>query len=143
VLYLTLEEGAIMGFLKRLLGLETKPGEPESIGDGRFEEEVVRSELPCVVEIYNLWCSSCQVMAGLLNEVGPDYMGKVRFFKVNADRSPSIPQRFQVSGVPTMLLIERGEVIDRLTGLVPLDELRDWIEWHIEARADDASSGDH
>lgn len=132
-----------MGFLKRLLGLDTKPGEPESIGDDRFEEEVVRSDLPCVVEIYNLWCSSCQVMAGLLNEVGPDYVGKVKFFKVNADRSPFIPQRFQVSGVPTILLIERGEVIDRLTGLVPLDELRDWIEQHIEARADDSSSGDH
>lgn len=132
-----------MGFLKRLLGLETKSGEPESIGDDRFEEEVVRSELPCVVEIYNLWCSSCQVMAGLLNEVGPDYVGKVKFFKVNADRNPFIPQRFKVSGVPTILLIERGEVIDRLTGLVPLDELRDWIEQHIETRDDDASSGDH
>ena len=120
-----------MGFLKRLLGIETKPGEPESIGDDSFEEEVLRSELPCVVEIYNLWCSSCQVMAGLLNEVGPDYLGKV------------IPQRFQVSGVPTILLIERGEVVDRLTGLVPLDELRDWIERHAGTVADQGQSGDH
>lgn len=127
-----------MGFLKRLLGLETKPGEPESIGDDSFEEEVLRSELPCVVEIYNLWCSSCQVMAGLLNEVGPDYLGKVKFFKVNAERSPSIPQRFQVSGVPTILLIEKGKVVDRLTGLVPLDELRDWIERHAGMGADQA-----
>ncbi len=132
-----------MGFLKRLLGIETKPGEPESIGDDSFEEEVLRSELPCVVEIYNLWCSSCQVMAGLLNEVGPDYLGKVKFFKVNAERSPSIPQRFQVSGVPTILLIERGEVVDRLTGLVPLDELRDWIERHAGTVADQGQSGDH
>ncbi len=127
-----------MGFLKKLLGLETKPGEPESIGDDRFEEEVLRSELPCVVEIYNLWCSSCQVMAGLLNEVGPDYVGKVKFFKVNAERSPSIPQRFQVSGVPTILFVEKGEVVDRLTGLVPLDELRDWIERHAGMGADQA-----
>jgi thioredoxin len=132
-----------MGFLRRLLGLETKPGEPESINDDRFEDEVVRSELPCVVEIYNLWCSSCQVMTGLLNEIGPEYMGKVKFFKVNAERSPSIPQRFQVSGVPTILLVERGEVVDRLTGLVPLNDLRDWVEQHIEAGAGDASSGDH
>lgn len=133
----------MMGFLKRLLGLETKPGEPESIGNDRFEEEVVRSEIPCVVEIYNLWCSSCQVMAGLLNEVGPDYLDRIKFFKVNADRNPSIPQRFQVSGVPTILLLKGGAVVDRLTGLVPLDELRDWIEQHIETGAGGDSSGDH
>ncbi len=131
-----------MGFLRRLLGLETKPGEPESIGDDRFEGEIARSEIPCVVEIYNLWCSSCQVMTGLLNEIGPDYLGKVKFLKVNADRNPSIPQRFRVSGVPTILFVERGEEVDRLTGLVPLNELRDWIERHIEAGADDARPGD-
>lgn len=131
-----------MGFLRRLLGLETKPGEPESIGDDRFEGEIARSEIPCVVEIYNLWCSSCQVMTGLLNEIGPDYLGKVKFLKVNADRNPSIPQRFRVSGVPTILFVERGEEVDRLTGLVPLNELRGWIERHIEAGADDARPGD-
>ncbi len=131
-----------MGFLRRLLGLETKPGEPESIGDDRFEGEIARSEIPCVVEIYNLWCSSCQVMTGLLNEIGPDYLGKVKFLKVNADRNPSIPQRFRVSGVPTILFVERGEEVDRLTGLVPLNELRDWIERHIETGADDARPGD-
>jgi thioredoxin len=121
-----------MGFLKRLLGLETKPGEPVSIGEDRFDQEVVRSELPCVVEIYNLWCSSCQVMTGLLNEVGPEYLGRVKFFKVNAERSPSLPMRFQVSGVPTILLIRGGEAVDRLVGITPLDALKDWIERHIE-----------
>ena len=132
-----------MGFLRRLLGLETRPGEPESLSDDRFEEEIARSELPCVVEIYNLWCSSCQVMTGLLNEIGPEYLGKVKFFKVNAERNPSIPQRFQVSGVPTILLVDRGEVVDRLTGLVPLNDLRHWIERHIEPAASDDPPGDH
>jgi thioredoxin len=132
-----------MGFFRRLLGLETRPGEPESLNDDRFEEEIAQSELPCVIEIYNLWCSSCQVMTGLLNEIGPEYLGKIKFFKVNAERSPSIPQRFQVSGVPTILLVDRGEVVDRLTGLVPLNDLRQWIGQHIESGAGDASSGDH
>jgi thioredoxin-like negative regulator of GroEL len=132
-----------MGFLRRLLGLETKPGEPESIGDDRFDEEIAQSDLPCIVEIYNLWCSSCQVMTGLLNEIGPDYIGKARFFKVNAERSPSIPQKFGVSGVPTILMLDRGEVIDRLTGLVPLNELRAWIERHTEPDGTDAPPLDH
>jgi thioredoxin 1 len=117
-----------MGFLKRLLGLETKPGEPETVNGERFSSEVLRSELPCVVEFYNLWCSSCQVMTGLLNEIGPGYIARAKFYKVNVDRTPSIPARFQISGVPTIVLFENGEPRDRLTGLVPLDELRAWID---------------
>lgn len=131
-----------MGFLRRFLGLETKPGEPESIGDDRFDGEIAQSDLPCVVEIYNLWCSSCQVMTGLLNEIGPDYIGKARFFKVNAERSPSIPQRLGVSGVPTILVLQRGEVIGRLTGLVPLNDLRDWIDQCIEPGVADGPPDD-
>ena len=48
-----------MGFIKRLLGLETRPGEPETIDSERFERDVLHGDLPCVVEFYNLWCSSC------------------------------------------------------------------------------------
>jgi thioredoxin 1 len=120
-----------MGFIKRLLGLETKPGEPETIDSERFERDVLRGELPCVVEFYNLWCSSCQVMTGLLNEIGPDYLDRARFYKVNAERSPSIPPRYGVSGVPTLIIFRGGEPVDRLSGLVPIDELKEWIERHL------------
>jgi len=120
-----------MGFIKRLLGLETKPGEPETIDPERFERDVLRGDLPCVVEFYNLWCSSCQVMTGLLNEIGPGYLDRARFYKVNAERSPSIPPRYGVSGVPTLIIFKGGEPVDRLTGLVPIDELKAWIEQHL------------
>jgi thioredoxin 1 len=139
MVYLYLEDGAgrqkgrAMGFLKRLIGLETKPGEPETLNEERFEGEVLRSELPCVVEFYNLWCASCQVMTGLLNEIGPGYLGRAKFYKVNVDRTPSIPLRFQISGVPTIVLFDGGEPKDRLTGLVPLNDLRAWIDERISA----------
>jgi thioredoxin len=124
-----------MGFIKRLLGLETKPGEPETVNSERFEAEVLRSDLPCIVEFYNLWCSSCQVMTGLLNEIGPGYMGRARFYKVNVERTPSIPARFQISGVPTVILFDAGEPRDRLTGLVPLNDLKEWIDTRLSERA--------
>ena len=120
-----------MGFIKRLLGLETKPGEPETIDAERFDREVLQSGLPCIVEFYNLWCSSCQVMTGLLNEIGPGYLERARFYKVNAERSPSIPPRYGVSGVPTVILFKAGEPVDRLTGLVPIDDLKAWIDQHV------------
>lgn len=129
-----------MGFLKRLFGFETAPGEPEAIHTDRFQAEVMQGDLPCIVEVYNLWCSSCQVMTGLLNELGPAYLGTARFFKVNAERDPGIAQSLQVSGVPTILFIKDGLVLDRLVGLVPLDILRDWIDQQI-SRSSGAPTG--
>jgi thioredoxin 1 len=120
-----------MGFIKRLLGLETKPGEPATINREQFERDVLGSDGPCIVEFYNLWCSSCQVMTGLLNEIGPGFMGRASFFKVNAERSPSIPQRYGVSGVPTVILFKGGEPVDRFTGLLPIDDLKAWIDDHL------------
>jgi thioredoxin 1 len=120
-----------MGFIKRLLGLETKPGEPRPIKDDSFESEVLKCELPCFVEFYNLWCSSCQVMSGLLNEVGPSYLGKAKFFKLNTDRNPAVPARYNISGVPTIIVFKDGKEVDRLAGLTPLNPLKEWIEKHV------------
>jgi len=132
MLYLCIERKAEhMGFIKRLLGLETKPGEPETINKDRFERDVLQGDLPCIVEFYNLWCSSCQVMTGLLNEIGPQYLERARFYKVNAERSPSIPPRYGISGVPTVIMFKGGEPVDRLSGLVPIDDLKDWIDQHL------------
>ena len=131
-----------MGFIKRLLGLETRPGEPENISGERFDAEVLASDLPCVIEFYNLWCSSCQVMAGLLNEIGPRYGGRARFYKVNVHRTPSIPARYQIRGVPTIVFFDAGEPRDRITGLVPLNDLTAWIDERLAASASGENEGE-
>ncbi len=121
-----------MGFIKRFLGLETKPGEPKPVHGGSFDEEVLTGELSSFVYFFHLWCSSCQVMAGLLNEVGPDYADRALFFKMNVHKEPAIPSRYNVTGVPTVIVFKKGEEADRLVGLFPLDALRDWIEEHLQ-----------
>lgn len=120
-----------MGFIKRLLGLEVKPGEPQPLRDNAFEREVLLSELPCFVSFYSLWCASCQVMGGLLNEVGPEFAGRAEFYKINIRENPSAPSRYGVSGVPAVVLFKNGEPVDRLVGLVTIDTLRMWLESHI------------
>ncbi len=117
-----------MGFWKRLLGLETRPGESEPLTDTTFDEKVLECKLPCFVLCFSLWCSPCQVMGGLLNEVGPGYLGKARFFKLDVSKNPHAPGRYQVKGVPTILVFSEGGLVARGTGLIPLNDLKEWIE---------------
>ena len=120
-----------MGFLKRFFGLETKPGELQPLTDDRFDAEVLASDTASFVYFFNLWCNSCQVMSGLLNEIGPDYLGKARFFKLDTGKNPYTPGRYTVISVPTVIAFKNGEPGERLVGLTPLDDLKDWIDRHL------------
>jgi thioredoxin-like negative regulator of GroEL len=120
-----------MGFLKRLLGLETKPGEPETLPDEVFEETVKTSDMPMFVLFFSTWCSGCQVMHGLLNEVGPEYLGRARFYKMDVTRSPGAVTALEIRGVPVIAVFGPGGEADRTAGLMNITELRDWIESHL------------
>jgi thioredoxin-like negative regulator of GroEL len=120
-----------MGFIKRLLGLEVRPGEPEKLTDMSFEGIVKESGLPCFVYFYHLWCSSCQVMGGLLNELGPEYKESARFYKIDITKDPHTAGKYRVNAVPAVLFFRDGRLTDALKGLTPLNELRDWIEGNL------------
>lgn len=121
-----------MGFIKRLLGLEVNPGEPLRISDVEFDNLVSDKERPCFVYFYHLWCSSCQVMGGLLNEIGPGYTEKANFYKMDISKDPHSADRLSVGAVPTVLFFKGGALVDGLKGLTPLNELREWIEGNLE-----------
>lgn len=112
-----------MGFLEKFFGKTPKPGRPREITDDDFEE-LLQSEKPVVVDFYSLTCPPCQVMGGLLNELGPAYTGRIDFFKLNVDNNPRTAARFQIQSVPTVLLFRRGKIVDSIVGLLPLIPLR-------------------
>lgn len=120
-----------MGFIKRILGLETKPGEPESLADEIFEETIREPDMPLFILFYSNWCPGCQVMHGLLNEVGPEYIGRARFFKIDASNSPHAVTAMEIRGVPVLAAFTPGGGADRTTGLMNITELRNWIESHL------------
>ncbi|MBN1165010.1 MAG: thiol reductase thioredoxin [Candidatus Krumholzibacteriota bacterium] len=117
-----------MGFFKRLLGIEYKPGEPEPLTDEHFESMVKECGLPCFVHFHHLWCSSCQVMGGLLNEVGPQYVDRAKFFKIDVHKNPHTATLLNIPSVPTLVLFKDGNPVDRINGLIPLKPLKEWIE---------------
>jgi len=117
-----------MGFLKNLFGGEPKPGKPVPITDDSFQQEVINSEIPAVVDFWSRRCPPCQVMGGLLDEIGPDYDGRVRIFKLNVDENPVTTQRFGIRGVPTIILFRNGKPVDAFVGLLPMIPLRQKLD---------------
>jgi thioredoxin 1 len=118
-----------MGFLKDLFFKPPKPGKPLPVTDSTFAEEVLKSEIPVVVDFWSARCSPCQVMGGLLDEIGPDYAGRVRILKLNVDQNPETAMQYQIRSVPTVMLFRSGKPVDRIVGLLPLMPLKRKLDW--------------
>lgn len=113
-----------MGFLKNLFFRPPKPGKPMPVTDESFQREVLESDIPVVVDFWSPRCSPCQVMGGLLDEIGPDYVGRVRIFKLNVDQNPETAVQYRVQSIPTVFFFSQGKPVDRIVGLLPLNPLR-------------------
>ena len=113
-----------MSIFKKLFGGEPKPGKPIVISDESFESEVLGSEIPVALDFWSSTCAPCQVMGGLLDEIGPEYVGKVMIGKLRVDQNPETSGRFAVQSVPTLILFNKGKEIHRQVGLLPLNPLR-------------------
>ena len=117
-----------MGFLKRLFGGTPTPGRPIAIDDETFEQAVLHSALPAVVDFWSPTCAPCQVMSGLLNELGQEYADRLQIFKINVEESPNTSEQYRIRGVPTLVFLRHGREIDRAVGLLPLNPLRAKLE---------------
>jgi len=117
-----------MGFFKSLFNRPPKPGKPQPTTDETFEQDVLASDIPAVVDFWSSRCPPCQVMGGLLNEIGPDYAGRVNIFKLNVDHYPGITAQYQIRGVPTIIFFRQGRAVDKVVGLLPLNPLREKMD---------------
>lgn len=117
-----------MGFFRNLFNRKPKPGEPRPVTDESFEQEVLASDIPAVVDFWSSHCSPCHVMGGLLDEIGPDYAGRVSIFKLNVDQNHQTATNYQIMSVPTVILFRNGRVVDRIVGLLPMIPLREKLD---------------
>ncbi len=99
-------------------------GVPVAVTDATFEQEVMRSPLPVVVDFWAPWCGPCRMVAPTLDKLAREWNGKARIAKVNVDENPMVAGRFNVSGIPTMMVVRNGKIIDRWTGALPEPALR-------------------
>jgi thioredoxin 1 len=117
-----------MGLLDKMFNRQPKPGKPREIGDLEFEQEVLASDTPSVVDFYSTTCPPCQVMSGLLSEIGPDYAERINIFKINVSHNPETARMYQIQSVPTLVFFKNHRPRERVVGLMPLMPLKEKLE---------------
>lgn len=104
------------------------------VSEGTFEEEVLKSSEPVLVDFFAEWCGPCKAMAPALDEVAAEMKGKVKVVKVDVDKSPSITGEYGIQAMPTLILFKDGKVAAQHTGaLVQKKKLEDWVNQSIVA----------
>lgn len=98
--------------------------EPIHVTDDAFEQAVLKSQTPVIVDFWAPWCGPCRQIAPHLEKIAKDYEGKVIVAKVNTDDNPEWAGRFGVQGIPTMLFVAGGKVVHTQVGAVPLGRLQ-------------------
>ena len=101
---------------------------PVDITDATFEEEVVKSDTPVVVDFWAEWCGPCKMIAPLVEELAGEYDGKVKFTKLDVDSNPQTPMQFGVRGIPTLLIFNDGKPVGQVVGAVPKNMLKKRVD---------------
>lgn len=97
-----------------------------------FEQEVLKSEIPVLVEFWGSWCPPCKMMDPLLGKLEKEFEGKLRIGKVNTDRNPALRTRYDIRGVPTFIAFNNGREMERHVAAKPEAEMRKIAEKLIE-----------
>jgi thioredoxin 1 len=94
-------------------------GDVQQISDSSFETEVLKSELPVLIDFWAPWCGPCKSIAPVVAELAKEYGGRLKVVKMNVDENPQTPSRYGVRGIPNLILFKGGQVRDQIVGAVP------------------------
>jgi thioredoxin 1 len=102
-----------------------------AVTEDTFEQEVIKSETPVLVDFWAEWCGPCKMMAPILDQVADEQAGRLRIVKVDVDAYPDFTDRYQILGIPTMILFKDGQPVERLSGFMPKARLLQQLSPHI------------
>ncbi|MDW7738820.1 MAG: thioredoxin [Bacillota bacterium] len=106
-------------------------GAVKEITESQFEAEVMKAELPVLVDFWAPWCGPCKMLGPVLEELAADNDSRLKVVKVNVDENPDLAQKYEVMSIPTMFLFKNGQVIDNFMGAMSKQALNDKISQFI------------
>jgi thioredoxin 2 len=106
-------------------------GHPVELAESDFERHVARSDLPVVVDFWAPWCGPCRAMAPVFERAARELEPQVRLVKVNTDESQAIAAKFDIRGIPTFAILERGREVARISGAMGLTRFVEWVRANI------------
>ncbi len=97
---------------------------PMEVTDGTFDQEVIKSDTPVLVDFWADWCAPCKMIAPLVDELAEEYDGQVKFAKLDVDSNPQTAMTYGVRGIPTLLIFSGGQPVKQVVGAVPKSVLK-------------------
>lgn len=98
------------------------------VTDGEFEQEILKSEIPVLVDFWAPWCAPCHMIAPAVEEVAKKFSGKLRVAKMNVDENRATPGSYGIMSIPTLILFKNGGMVERITGAVPQSRLEEAVQ---------------
>ena len=101
------------------------------VTDATFEAEVLKANLPVLVDFWAPWCGPCRAVAPVVEEIATEYIGKLKVLKLNTDENPKTAQSYRISGIPSLMVFKNGQPVEQVVGAVPKSTLSSAVEKHI------------
>src|ERR1039457_2049156 len=98
------------------------------VNDATFDQEVLKSELPVMVDLWAVWCGPCKSIAPIVDSVAATYAGKLKVAKVNVDQNGATPSRFGIRGIPALFFFKGGKAADQIVGYVPQSVIEEKVK---------------
>ena len=102
-----------------------------AVTDASFDQDVLKSDLPVLIDFWAPWCGPCRMVAPIVDEIATEFEGKIKVFKLNPDENPNVASQYGIRSIPTLMIFKGGQKVDTVVGAVPKTTLSSTISKYL------------